>query len=64
MTRTIVQTLSAGMILSALIVGPFAISTVASHGVPSAASGKILCFAKGISCGNGPVLMPAVLGMR
>lgn len=62
MTRTVVQVISAGMLLSTIIIGPLAASAVASYGSPP--SSKVLCYARGISCGNGPVLLPAVLGMH
>lgn len=64
MTRTLVQALSAGALMTAVMVGPIAASAIAFHGTPSFLSDKVLCYTRGISCGQGPVIMPALLGMR
>lgn len=64
MTRTLIQAVSAGALMATLMVGPIAASAVAFHGTPSVLSEKVLCYARGISCGQGPVLLPAVMRIR
>ncbi|MEW5425165.1 hypothetical protein [Amorphus sp. 3PC139-8] len=64
MTRTLIQAVSAGALMAAVFVGPIAVSAIAFKDTPSILDDKVLCYARGISCGEGPVLLPAVLGMR